>query len=238
MRMKLAAPALAISLCLAAWPTASAAIATDDLPQQIQPKASFFHLAQGRLKLRGPGAKLLKVKPAKKSAGLGFSSFGGPPPWAPANGYRRNFGGGNGGYTPPFGIGSGSCNGTLLGTLLGAAAGGLLGAQIGKGDGQLAAVAGGTLLGALVGGSIGKSMNRLDQSCVGQALEHAPDGQSIAWNAQEGGTQYQVTPVNSYQQTDGRYCREYQTTAVVNGQAQDVYGTACRQPDGAWQIID
>lgn len=35
----------------------------------------------------------------------------------------------------------------------------------------------------------------------------------------------------------GRYCREYQTTVVINGQSQPSYGTACRQPDGTWQIV-
>ena len=32
------------------------------------------------------------------------------------------------------------------------------------------------------------------------------------------------------------YCREYQTTATVGGMAQQSFGTACRQPDGSWQI--
>ena len=36
---------------------------------------------------------------------------------------------------------------------------------------------------------------------------------------------------------DGRYCREYTATAVVGGKTQNTYGTACRQPDGAWQLV-
>lgn len=32
-------------------------------------------------------------------------------------------------------------------------------------------------------------------------------------------------------------CREYQSTAVVNGQRVPSYGTACLQPDGSWQIV-
>lgn len=31
------------------------------------------------------------------------------------------------------------------------------------------------------------------------------------------------------------YCREYQTTVTVNGEQQEAFGTACRQPDGSWQ---
>jgi hypothetical protein len=34
------------------------------------------------------------------------------------------------------------------------------------------------------------------------------------------------------------YCREYQRDVVVGGQRQESYGTACRQPDGAWKIVN
>lgn len=34
------------------------------------------------------------------------------------------------------------------------------------------------------------------------------------------------------------YCREYQTTARINGAPQKTYGTACRQPDGSWRIVN
>ncbi len=32
------------------------------------------------------------------------------------------------------------------------------------------------------------------------------------------------------------YCREYRTEITIAGQQQDAYGTACRRPDGTWQI--
>lgn len=34
---------------------------------------------------------------------------------------------------------------------------------------------------------------------------------------------------------DRSYCREYQSTAVINGATQPVYGVACRQADGSWR---
>lgn len=40
-----------------------------------------------------------------------------------------------------------------------------------------------------------------------------------------------------YQLSDGRYCREYQTTITVEGRQQPSYGTACLEPDGAWRIV-
>ena len=36
----------------------------------------------------------------------------------------------------------------------------------------------------------------------------------------------------------GRQCREYQTTRDIQGRATKVYGTACRDPDGQWRIIN
>ena len=173
----------------------------------------------------------------KRKCKGGASYAWSPPPWAPAHGYRHKYATGPAGYVPPFGIGSGNCNRELLGGLLGAAAGGLAGSQIGDGRGQLAAVAGGTLLGFLMGGTIGRNMDEVDQNCVGQALEHAQDGQQIAWNNPQTGAQYQVVPTQTVQGSDGRYCREYTATSVVSGRDQQTYGRACRQPDGSWQIV-
>ena len=42
----------------------------------------------------------------------------------------------------------------------------------------------------------------------------------------------------AYQTSDGRYCREYQSTVVVAGQPQPIFGTACLQPDGVWRIVN
>lgn len=39
-------------------------------------------------------------------------------------------------------------------------------------------------------------------------------------------------------QGPAKQCREYQSTASVEGQPQAVVGTACRQPDGAWKIMN
>ncbi len=166
-----------------------------------------------------------------------FSS--GPPPWAPAHGYRakkkhRNTA--QGPYIPPFDLSMGRCDRTALGAVLGGGAGAAIGSQIGSGDGRTAAILGGTILGILVGGSAGQMMDDLDQNCVGQALEHAPDGQAIIWNDARSGAKYQVAPVQTIQTDNGQYCREYTATATVGGQKQQTYGMACRQEDGSWQI--
>jgi surface antigen len=162
-----------------------------------------------------------------------------PPPWAPAWGYRakgKNKHRIQQAYVPPYEIGLGRCNRDLIGGLLGGAAGGLAGAQIGSGKGQLAAVAAGTLLGFLVGNNIGRSMDEADRACLSQSLEHAGDGQRIVWNNPDSGARHQITPGRTVQAVDNRYCRQYTSTTTIGGKAQTVRGTACRQPDGAWQI--
>jgi surface antigen len=194
---------------------------------------------------------------------------GGPPPWAPAHGYRhkhrhhkhwhhkhwhgrrhhhdhfaegdRYFGDDDDriGYTdqvPDLGVELGQCHRAALGAMLGGVTGGLIGAQIGKGSRRTAATIGGAVLGVIVGGTIGRSMDQLDQACVGQALEQAPTGQTIAWTNLDGG-HYQVTPYRTWQVPDGRYCREYTTEASIAGRRQQLYGTACRQPDGSWERV-
>ena len=174
-------------------------------------------------------------------------AFADPPAWAPAHGYRakqkhkyqyreerRYYEPVN---VPPFDIDVGHCNRAVLGSVLGGAAGAAIGSRVGSGDDRTVAIIGGTIIGILVGGTIGRYMDEIDQNCVGQALEHAEDGQSIRWNDPNQGTQYQVTPVKTYQSNTGRYCREYTTSSVIGGRVQETYGTACRQPDGSWQLV-
>ena len=128
-----------------------------------------------------------------------------------------------------------------LGTLLGAVAGGVAGSQVGDGRGKLVATGVGTLLGALIGGEIGKSLDRADQLALQHqtqdTLETAPSGTTGTWHNPDSGNSGTITPIQTYQRNDGTYCREFQQTVTVGGQTQEAYGTACRQPDGSWQIV-
>lgn len=159
----------------------------------------------------------------------------GPPPWAPAHGYRRKYRGMT--YVAPYGIHLGTCDRSLLGAALGGAAGGLIGAEVAKKGDRSEAILGGTLLGVLIGGAIGHSMDRVDHGCVGQVLEHAPSDQTVGWRNPDHGTSYGVTPGRTWQEEDGHYCREYTTTVRIGGEPQRAYGKACRQPDGSWQKV-
>ena len=139
-----------------------------------------------------------------------------------------------------------ACEGSDIGTkqavggLGGAALGGLLGSQIGSGRGQLAATGAGVLLGALVGSSIGKSLDDVDRLKAEQAYSQAhtaPVGETITWNNPNSGNSGTVTPVRDGTSSTGAYCREFQQTVTVGGKTENAYGTACRQPDGSWKIV-
>lgn len=41
----------------------------------------------------------------------------------------------------------------------------------------------------------------------------------------------------TYTDDQGRFCREFQSTAIIDGEEQATYGTACLQPDGAWRVV-
>lgn len=124
-----------------------------------------------------------------------------------------------------------------VGTMTGAVAGGLLGSTVGRGGGQLVAIGAGSLIGAYMGGKIGQSMDQQDQMRMTKALENNNVGQPAYWHNQKTGTSYKVTPVKNVQVKGNKYCREYRTTADIAGKQQQMYGTACRQPDGSWKMV-
>jgi surface antigen len=174
-----------------------------------------------------------------RCSGAGYFQPG-PPPWAPAHGYRKKQGGG---YAFPTGLLGGRCRADLLdgptvGGLIGAAAGGFAGAQIGKGKGQLAATALGTLVGFVIGQQVGQSLGRTEETCFSRTFEHVPDRETIVWQDPSRGAQYQVMPVRTAEANDGLYCREYQAKATVGGKVSETYGTACRMPDGSWKLMN
>jgi len=121
------------------------------------------------------------------------------------------------------------------GVVIGAVAGGLLGNQVGGGTGKVLATIAGAVIGGAIGGSVGKSMDETDRMKANAAFENGRSGTSSTWVNPDTGYEYVVTPNNSYE-TDSGPCREYTMDATIGGKTEQVYGTACRQPDGSWQV--
>jgi surface antigen len=68
------------------------------------------------------------------------------------------------------------------------------------------------------------------------ALENNSGNQTSDWVNPDTGHAGTVTPVQTYEAAGGQPCREFITTIIVGGREEQGYGTACRQPDGTWQV--
>lgn len=127
-----------------------------------------------------------------------------------------------------------------VGTILGGVAGAALGSQFGKGSGQVVGMGLGAIAGAFIGNQIGDMMDEQDKmkmtNTANHSLENSPSGKASTWRNPDSGNYGSFTPIKTYQE-NGRYCREYTQTVTVAGKSQQAYGTACRQPDGTWQVV-
>ena len=135
-------------------------------------------------------------------------------------------------------IGCSNMHNQDVGTLTGGAIGGLIGSRFGGVTGQLVAIGAGALAGAYIGNRIGKNMDDTDRLKMNQAMEQNSTGQPAYWQNQKTNTSYTVVPTKNVTYDGNPYCREYRSTAIIAGKKQQVYGTACRQPDGSWQTVN
>lgn len=127
------------------------------------------------------------------------------------------------------------------GTVLGGMVGAVVGAQFGHGAGRVAGGAIGALTGALLGKAVGQKVDEEDMKEANRAFvtaTRAPVGQTIYWNNARTGNWGYYRPIrDGHRRFDGYYCREFATTATINGHTERVYGTACRHPNGTWEAI-
>jgi hypothetical protein len=69
------------------------------------------------------------------------------------------------------------------------------------------------------------------------ALEYNRTGQATTWVNPDTGGSGAVAPVRTFEDAAGQPCREFRQTILIGGRQEQGYGTACRQPDGAWRIV-
>ena len=126
------------------------------------------------------------------------------------------------------------------GLAVGAITGGLIGSAVGNGNGKIAAAAIGAFVGGVVGNEIGRSLDEQDRRFAQQAeyaaLERGRSGERTEWRNPDSGHAGSITPIRTYQTSDGVHCREFTQTIWVEGRAERAHGTACREPDGSWWI--
>jgi len=114
----------------------------------------------------------------------------------------------------------------------------------------LAAVVGGVLLG--LGGGFQYAQTRTqnfaqqasltlmqDQAAMDKALNTTLEvnlsGDELAWRNPDSLRSALFTPVRTYQDKAGKYCREYRKKVTTTGQTKTTYGLACRTDQGTWK---
>ncbi len=69
------------------------------------------------------------------------------------------------------------------------------------------------------------------------ALENNPTSQDSEWVNPDTAHSGEVTPIKTFYNSNGDPCREFTQTIIIGEREEQGYGTACRQPDGIWQIV-
>ena len=138
------------------------------------------------------------------------------------------------------------CAGTYTkqgtGTALGAIAGGALAYGLGKNSSNkniwmILGVASGALIGNNIGAQLDEKDRLLAGQTIQQTLELGPDRSQGQWQNPNTGNSGTVTPTATHTGSTGQPCREFITTVKIGGVEQQGYGTACRQADGSWKIV-
>ncbi|MEO5365790.1 MAG: glycine zipper domain-containing protein [Magnetococcus sp. WYHC-3] len=119
---------------------------------------------------------------------------------------------------------------------VGALAGGLVGSLVGPGKNRVENAAIGALIGGVLGYGIGNEMDKADRARLNDVYERAPSNQTTRWTNPDTGNAYEVVPQPAYNRQN-RVCRDAQINAVIDGRVETVTSTACRQPDGRWELI-
>jgi surface antigen len=122
------------------------------------------------------------------------------------------------------------------GALTGAALGAAVGSTFGRGSGKALAIFIGAVAGSAIGSTMGRYMDEQDRIRTSMILESNRTNQASSWKNPDTGNNYTVTPTKTYEVAEGP-CREFTLDANVGGKPQELYGTACRQQDGSWKMV-
>lgn len=161
----------------------------------------------------------------------------GPPPWAPAHGWRRQHDPFYVGYagrewSNDYGVISGRCNTDAVLAAIGAAAGGTIGNRTASEENRAVATVIGAVVGGIVGNAIGDHIDERDRACTGQALELARVGQKVRWANPETGMSYVVKPTRDLADR----CREFEFRASGPAPSGPMKLKGCARPGGEWLL--
>jgi surface antigen len=105
---------------------------------------------------------------------------------------------------------------------------------------QLIATTTGVFIGALIGSKIGRYLDEVDRIRARDAnimAQTSPIGQRISWSNPQSNHYGNTIATRDGHSKSGKYCREFYQTISIGNRTEKAYGTACRQPDGSWQLV-
>lgn len=125
---------------------------------------------------------------------------------------------------------TGSNQGAIAALGTGAAGGGAVSSSV------IAAMGGG-----LVNGSIGAGLSQGEKRSALEAeykaLEYTASGQAVGWKGDQASHYGEVVAAQPYR-VGSQDCRQYAQTVHVGGAGATARGTACRNTDGSWSLLN
>jgi surface antigen len=98
-----------------------------------------------------------------------------------------------------------------------------------------------SLGGGLIGGSIGRDLSSRDRrkalEAEYKALEYGQGGQVISWQSSRDSNRGEVVAAQPYR-VGSQDCRLYVHTLYTGDASQTARGTACRNNDGSWSLLN
>ncbi|PCI41467.1 MAG: hypothetical protein COB46_03630 [Rhodospirillaceae bacterium] len=129
-----------------------------------------------------------------------------------------------------------------IGGAVGGILGGIAGSNVSNGSGRTAAIILGATLGTMWGEDIAHGMSNADkifaERTTKDTLEYGKPGENTTWSNPETGSSGNVVANETYTNKDGENCRNFETTAHIEGEDRTTTGTACKMPDGEWKVME
>ncbi len=95
--------------------------------------------------------------------------------------------------------------------------------------------------GGLIGGTFGSALDRADRTAAFEAeykaLEYSRGGELVAWTGKSGTASGKVVAAQPYR-VGSQDCRQYSHELTLSSTVTNARGTACRNGDGTWTLLE
>lgn len=139
----------------------------------------------------------------------------------------------------PHGMPHGGGGNLLPVLIIGGIIGGVIGHELGSEHRseyrRVTATVVGTEEGMSVDGNIGRHMDEIDRIYIARSLETVRTDVASSWYNPDTGYEFKVVATRTFILDDAT-CRNFTVEATIDGTTEQIYDTACRQPDGSWKI--